>query len=181
MAGITHLGIGFAAKRFAPNLHLLILLTLSELLDLLFVFFMCLGLEHMPDSDVSSVPGYSHGLFMSLVWSTLAGLVAYYISRDKRTSLLVGLLVFSHWVVDFIAQPMTYVFPESTGLPIFFAGSPLVGLGLWNSELMVNLGEYVPLVVGMLVYAVTYYQLRITKNTQLDLEMEEKGREQSLT
>lgn len=62
---------------------------------------------------------------MSLVWSVVAAVIAYLIYRDRRTSSVVGLVVFSHWVLDFIVHPGE--------LPLLFNGSPMVGLGLWTS------------------------------------------------
>ena len=38
---------------------------------------------------------------------------------------MIGLVVFSHWILDFIVHP-----PD---LPILFRGSPELGLGLWTS------------------------------------------------
>ena len=38
---------------------------------------------------------------------------------------MIGLVVFSHWILDFIVHP--------ADLPILFNGSPRVGLGMWTS------------------------------------------------
>ena len=97
---------------------------------------------------------------MAMVWSVLAGLVAALISRNTRISIIIGLLVFSHWVVDFISHPMTAVFPGDTGLPLLFEGSPTVGLGLWSTQLGVNIGEYGTLIVGFVIYLLTLRKLR---------------------
>lgn len=62
---------------------------------------------------------------MSVVWALLAAGIAYLIYRDRRAASVIGLVVISHWVLDFIVHP-----PE---LPLLFTGSPLVGLGLWST------------------------------------------------
>jgi hypothetical protein len=61
---------------------------------------------------------------MSIVWSLVAGLVAFLVYRNKRIGSVMGLVVFSHWLLDFLMH---------SNLPIFFANSPLLGLGLENS------------------------------------------------
>jgi hypothetical protein len=73
-------------------------------------------------------PGYmpfSHGLFMSVVWALLAALIAFLIYHDRRSAIVIGSVVMSHWFLDFIVHP-----PE---LPLFFGGSHLYGLGLWTT------------------------------------------------
>ena len=62
---------------------------------------------------------YDHPL-VHVLWG-----IAYLISKDRLSSIILGLVVFSHWVLDFIVHP-----PD---LPLLFAGSPEVGLGLWTS------------------------------------------------
>ena len=129
MASMTHLGVGLAAKRVAPKTPVWVLIVAAYVIDFIWVAFYFLGIEHMPEDGVASSNPWSHGLFMALVWSLLAGLIAFWVSRKQSTGLVIGLLVFSHWVVDFISHPMTAVFPHDIGLPLLFEGSPLVGLG----------------------------------------------------
>lgn len=130
-----HLAIGFAAKPLAPKAPLLVLLLASEALDMLNFGFETIGLEALGVSQISLTQGlqmitpasvqWSHGLFMSMVWSLLFAAVAYLVYRDRRTGVVIGLVVFSHWVLDFIVHP--------ADLPLLFSGSPLLGLGLWTS------------------------------------------------
>jgi hypothetical protein len=61
---------------------------------------------------------------MSIIWSLVAGLVAFLVYRNKRIASVMGLVVFSHWLLDFLMH---------SNLAIFFANSPLLGLGLENS------------------------------------------------
>ncbi len=74
-----------------------------------------------------------HGLFMAAMWSLLGFALAFLLSRDQRNSLVVGLLVFSHWVLDFISPPMGMGQKAPPDLPLLLGGSPKVGLGLYNS------------------------------------------------
>jgi hypothetical protein len=155
------LGIGFAAKRVVPKAPLWVLLVATQALDLLCYAFMSLGIERMAESTVDltngiqfltegSVP-WSHGLFMSLVWSLGFGALAGLLWRDRRTGIAVGLAVFSHWVLDFIVH-----LPD---LPVLFEGSPLLGLGLWGSGpgLILSGVLEVALLVGGIVL---YWQMR---------------------
>jgi hypothetical protein len=133
--GPAHLAIGLSAKPAAPKVSLLVLLVASEALDLLSFLFIPLGLE---DAGISQtginqgvqvlVPGsipWSHGLFMVVVWSLLFSAVAFLFYKDRRISIIIGLVVFSHWLLGFFVHP-----PD---LPLLFEGSPTVGLGLWTS------------------------------------------------
>lgn len=155
MAGLTHLGVGMAAKRALPQVHAGVLVAAAYAIDIAWAGFWAAGLERYYTPGVTSTAPWSHGLFTSLVWSAVAGMVAWLISRHRRTSLGIGLLVFSHWVVDFIAKPMTHAFPGDSGLPLLFAGSPTVGLGLWRTAAGEYVGEYAVTLLGVLLYLQT--------------------------
>jgi hypothetical protein len=155
-----HLGIGFAAKPVAPKAPLWVLLAATEVLDLLSFLFLAVGIETMGVTTTglnrgiqiltpASIP-WSHGLLMSVVWSVLAGAIAYLFYRDRRTGIVVGLLVFSHWILDLIVH-----LPD---LPLLFDGSPLVGLGLWGSGpglVISGILELILLAGGVTIYMVT--------------------------
>lgn len=139
---IAHIGLGLAAKKAAPAASLGVLLLASQALDVLCGLFMVTGLERM-----QVTPGYtrmspleflsypwSHGLFMSTVWSIAAGLLALRLYRERRIGLVVGALVFSHWILDLISHR-----PD---LPVFFDGSPTLGLGLWDNPLATMIAEF---------------------------------------
>jgi len=78
---------------------------------------------------------------------------------------IASLLIISHWIIDFISHPMLFAFPNDTGLSLLFEGSPTVGLGLWRTELGMNVGEYGMLVVGVIIYALTLWKIRQEKKT----------------
>lgn len=130
-----HLAIGLAAKPTAPKVPLWVFLLASWFLDILSFGFEAIGLEEfaVTQMDIENglsidLPGsvpWSHGLFMSIVWSAFLGAVAHLFFKDKRTSLILGLVVFSHWILDLIVHP-----PD---LPILFEDSPMLGLSLWTS------------------------------------------------
>jgi len=133
--GPGHLGVAFAAKPLAPKAPLWSLLVASEVLDILSFGFIAAGMEKVAVRQMDFknglqiiTPGWipwSHGLFMSLVWSLLAGGIAYLIFKDRKASGIMGLVTFSHWILDLLVHP-----PD---LPVLFRNSPELGLGLWTS------------------------------------------------
>jgi len=154
MAGLGHLGFGFAAKPIAPKVHLVVLLIATELIDMLWGIFYFTGIDG-GSVGISSSP-WSHGLFMSVIWSLLAALIAVRIYHDYRSGLVIGLLVFSHWVVDFITHPMGAIFggtPLQPDLPLFFHNSPKIGLGLYNHSFTIAMAtDLGMLIIGVVIY-----------------------------
>jgi hypothetical protein len=162
MAGLAHMGVGLAAKPVAPKVPVVVLVVSAYVIDLIWGVFFFAGIE--------TANPWSHGLFMAVIWSLLAALLTALISRNSRISVVIGLLVFSHWVVDFISHPMTAVFPDATGLPLLFEGSPTVGLGMWSTQLGVNIGEYGTLTLGLVIYILTLRKLRQEKKSPAQAE-----------
>lgn len=90
--------------------------------------------------------GWSHGLFMSAVWSGIIAGIGYLYWRDRRVGVLLGAVAFSHWVMDFLMH---------SNLPLFFDGSTTLGLGLENSGagfLFITIVDLVILAIGIFVY-----------------------------
>lgn len=157
--GPGHLGIGLAAKPVIPKAPLWVLLVASEALDLLSAMFIAVGIERMAVSQIDfehgiqtitpgSVP-WSHGLFMSVVWSLFFAAIAYLVFKDWKTSGMIGLVTFSHWILDFIVH--------SPDLPILFSNSPELGLGLWTSGpglILSIILELALLIGGVAIYLV---------------------------
>jgi hypothetical protein len=157
MSGLGHLGFGFAAKRLLPKLPLALLLAASEAIDLI---YLVLILARVDSVDA----GYlSHGLFMSGIWTLLAAAAAYAFSRDLRAAAVMGAVVFSHWALDFIVWPMTAIFPDAVGLPLFFRGSPRVGLGLYRWFLMAIIGDLSLLLGGVAVYVAALKKIKTSR------------------
>jgi len=156
MAGIAHVGVGFALKWAAPKAPVIGLLVAAEALDLLLIPLLAAPVG----TDTLSL---THGLFMAGVWSMAASALAALFRCDARTSLVIGFAVFSHWILDFITHPMGAIFggkPLPPDLPLFFAGSPKVGLGLYNG----SIGLAIVFDVGLtIVGAVAYIMFRKRK------------------
>ena len=148
---IGHYALGLAAKRYAPRTSLGMLFIAPTLADLLWPIFLLLGWEH-----AHVVPGpnpfltlwlddypLSHSLFTLLVWGALFGYLYRRRTGDQRAALVIGLLVVSHWVLDFITHR-----PDEPLYP----GGPEVGLGLWDSPSATVIVESVMLVAGVVMY-----------------------------
>ena len=154
-----HLGVAFAAKTLVPKAPLWTLLVASEALDFLSFGFIMLGIEKMAVSQIGfeygiqtitpgSVP-WSHGLFISVVWSLIFTAIAYLFLKDWKTSGMIGLVTFSHWILDFIVHP-----PD---LPLLFSNSPVLGLSLWASGpgfILSIILELALLIGGIAIYLV---------------------------
>lgn len=129
---IGHYAAAFAAKRTAPTVSLGTLFLAAQLVDLLWPLFLLLGFEHVRidpgNTAVTPLDFYdypiTHSLLGSIVWSFLLALVYYGIRREARSAAIVGLLVFSHWILDFLTHR-----PD---LPLGF-GNVFLGLSLWDS------------------------------------------------
>jgi len=157
MPGLTHIGIAFIMGAVVPNVPLWALLVATEFIDLICIIFCILGIEKMPTKENAPIAPYSHGLFMALIWTLIASLFTWIISSDIFTTTIIGVVVFSHWVLDFIASPMTYAYPNDTGKPIFFQNSRKIGLGLWSSKTAVIIGEYVVTLLGFIIYIISLF------------------------
>ena len=134
--------------------------------DILRVGFEALKLEHstiyindvkygMEILSPSNLP-WSHGLFMSVVWSLLVGIIIYILRHDRRTAIIMSMVVMSHWFLDFIVHP-----PE---LPLLFGNSPKVGLGLSTTPQGLRIEfiiEGVMMLSGLILYFI-YLKRRIT-------------------
>lgn len=125
MTPIGHLAIGFAAKPAGRKIPLGILLAASWLLDILYFLFAFLGIESAANlTSPGAVPSpWSHGLLMAVIWSALAALLAWRVARSRSAGWIIGGVVFSHWLLDFISWDNLY---------LLLPGSPQVGLGLFN-------------------------------------------------
>ncbi|MHA2183291.1 MAG: hypothetical protein ACXAAH_17880 [Promethearchaeota archaeon] len=168
MPALAHIGIGFAAKRFFPNLPLWSLLISVMAIDLLVsIFFFATWI--------------THGLFMSVIWSIVAMLITALITMYQNSKIeqsgtrksinlnmvnikntfVIGLLVFSHWVLDFIGWPMSAIDPNATGVPLIFDDAVNIGLGVystWTGALLMDIGVFV---IGLGLYV--YYLKKVKK------------------
>ena len=163
---IGHYGVSLAARRYNPRIPLGVLFLAVQFLDVLFAIFVLAGVEKMKivpgftaynPYDLYWMP-YSHSLVGALGWSAVAAIVCLLAARclppgpRAAAVAIVGAAVFSHFLLD---VPM-----HTPDLPLGFgAGSPKIGLGLWNHRFAAIAAELVALTVGGVLY------LRATRPT----------------
>ncbi len=149
---IGHFGLALAAKKAAPRTSLGTTFLASEWIDGLWPIFLLLGIEtvKIAPGDTAFTPleftsyPYSHSLLMVGVWGLLLGLAYFAIRRSRRGALVVGLLVVSHWVLDWITHR-----PD---LPLLPGGAAREGLGLWNSVIGTLIIESAIFLIGLVIY-----------------------------
>jgi hypothetical protein len=148
---IGHNAVAFAAKRAAPRTSLGTLTAAAVLLDLIWPVLVIAGIERFEiragvtafsPFDFTYYP-WSHSLMMSLVWSVVFGAIYFAITLYGRGAVIIGVVVFSHWVLDVIVHR-----PD---MPLY-PGGPKVGLGLWNSVGGTIITESAIYIAGVWIY-----------------------------
>jgi len=154
---VGHYSIAFAAKTERNRVPLWVLFVAVQFLDYIWATLVLLGIEKLrvikgftAGSMLDSYfHPYSHSLIAAVAWSGVAAL-AYgtFCSRHgcqyrKSAALIVGLAVFSHWIVDLIAHPRD--------LPIY-DNRWKVGFDLWNYRDLEFALEIAMLAAGIILY-----------------------------
>lgn len=149
---IGHYGIALGAKKIAPEVSLGTLFMASVFLDLLWPTFLLMGWEkveiqpgitQMTPLNFTYYP-FSHSLLMACVWALAFGGIYFLIKKNSKNALIVGLLVLSHWVLDFLVHR-----PD---LPLLPNNSMLTGLGLWNYFAIETIIESAIFIIGIILY-----------------------------
>jgi hypothetical protein len=155
MPAIAHVGVGFAAKRIAPDISVIYLIIAAELIEIVFFVLVAAGIETMPLSDRAPYAPYSHSVIMGIIWSVIAALITFLITKNKKVSIIIGLLVLSHTFLDIIASPKLAFYPTDTMMPVFFNDSFSIGLGLFKYKTIALISEFGFLIAGLLIYHLT--------------------------
>jgi len=155
---VGHYGASFLAKKADDSIPLWVLFLAVQLLDVVWAPLVLLGIER-----VRIVPGFTatnpldlyympftHSLVAAVAWSAAAA-IAYRLwtgmsgraGRGSRGAVLVGIAVFSHWVLDFVVHR-----PD---LPLY-DDTAKVGLGLWDRPLTAFGLEAALVLVGLRLY-----------------------------
>lgn len=148
---IGHFALGFAAKRWAPRQSLALLIAAPIWNDILWPVLVLLGVErfHIAPGNSAYQPlvfdwyPWSHSLLMDTLWAVLIGLLVWRFTRDARGATIVGVLVLSHWVLDFVSHV-----PD---MPLW-PGGPRLGLGLWRSIPATIVVESALYLAGVAIY-----------------------------
>lgn len=142
------------AKKIDPGVPLPAAVTAAFALDLLWPILLLVGVESVRVSPgdtaftglaFDSYP-WSHSLLVVTGWGGLGAVIGRSVYGSWRAGWVLGALVISHWILDFITHR-----PD---LPLWPSG-PLVGLGLWNSVAATIVVEGTLLVAGIWLYLTT--------------------------
>ena len=159
---LGHYAVGFAAKRYAPEVPLGWLLAAPLLLDLLWPIFLIFGWEEVriAPGDTAFTPlafvryPWSHSFLMAVVWSAAAATLLARAGRAKvpaaalaRSAAILGGAVLSHWFLDALTHRGDLQYA-----PGFEAR---VGLGMWNSVPATIAVEGVMFALGVGLYVAT--------------------------
>jgi hypothetical protein len=126
-----HYGASFAGKALDRTIPLWVLFIAVQLLDFIWAILILLGIEHVrvvpgimaaSALDLYDMP-YTHSLAGAVAISVVVGaLFCLLWKRPVSAGVIVGLTVFSHWILDLIVHA-----PD-----LLIYGSYKVGFGLWN-------------------------------------------------
>jgi membrane-bound metal-dependent hydrolase YbcI (DUF457 family) len=128
-----HLALALAAKATNRKTSLVWFIAAANLVDLIWPLLLIAGVERaridpgntaFTPVDFVSYP-WTHSLSMGAVWGVALASVARWRGVSRPAAWLVGALVVSHWMLDFVTHR-----PD---LPLWPWPDGTYGLGLWNS------------------------------------------------
>jgi hypothetical protein len=149
---IGHFAVAFAAKPAVPRTSLATLMAAAQLLDLIWPILVLLGVETIrieagPNPFLHlrfvSYP-WTHSLLLSVAWGVAFALLYRAKTGYARGAAVVGALVVSHWVLDWITHR-----PDLQLAPGI---EERVGLGLWRSPAATIVVEGAMFVAGVALY-----------------------------
>ena len=134
---VGHYRVAFACRTERNRIPLWVLFVAVQFLDYVWATLVLLGIEKLrvikgftAGSMLDSYfHPYSHSLIMAVIWSAVAAFVyrtvcgRYGRYCSKAAPLIIGLAVFSHWILDLIAHPRDLAIYDNRWK---------VGFGLWN-------------------------------------------------
>ena len=150
---VGHYAAGFALKTFEKRVSLGVLFLAVQFVDILFFPLVLLGVERMnlvenftqsTHFELVYMP-YTHSLLASVFWSVAAyALFRWVFVKNNSVAIVVGLAVFSHWILDLIVH--------TPDLPLWSDASMKLGFGLWNNAIATYALEAIILLVALWAY-----------------------------
>ena len=154
---VGHYSVAFAAKSEKNKIPLWVLFIAVQFLDYIWATLVLLGIEKLrvikgftAGSMLDSYfHPYSHSLITAILWSVVAALIykavcgRYSRHYSKSAPLIIGVAVFSHWILDLIAHPRDLAIYDNTWK---------VGFGLWNYRDPEFALEIALLAIGIVFY-----------------------------
>jgi hypothetical protein len=171
---VGHYSVAFAVRTEQNKISLWVLFVAVQFLDYIWATLVLLGIEKLrvikgftAGSMLDSYfHPYSHSFIAAVLWSGVAGLCYKPLCRwlgygyTKSAALVVGVAVFSHWILDLIAHPHD--------LPVY-DDTAKVGFGLWNYRDPEFAVEIALLALGIALYLVRNVMPAIRKGAVIAL------------
>ena len=154
---IGHFGAGFAGKKIINKPSLGTLFLAAQFIDLLWPLMLLFGIEKVeidPGNTALTPLNFihypvTHSLFGVLIWGVIFGIIYYLIKKDLKSSIWLGVLVLSHWILDLLVHR-----PDLQLMP---CSEFRVGFGIWNHPA-------VSIIIELLIFAAgIYLYMRMTK------------------
>ena len=149
---LGHFGIALAAKQKLPRVSLGLLFAASLFQDLICLSLLLFNVEsvrHDPGNTVVTPIDfvhypYSHSLLMAVIWSVAFALIMRAKKFSAQESAWLGILTFSHWLLDWISH--------GKDLALYPGSSLRLGLGLWNFLVPTIVLEAILMAGGIYLY-----------------------------
>jgi hypothetical protein len=152
---VGHYTASFIAKGLEPRASLGLLFVAAQFLDLIFI---PLALSHgeglmmvanaAASTHFEPYMPFSHSIGATILWSSLVFFISLKILRLSKTiSLLLSLVVLSHWVADLLVHT-----PDLAMCGTFIDNSVEWGFGLWNHAVFAYFFECSLLIVAVVFY-----------------------------
>ena len=150
-----HFGLAAAVKAKQPQVPLWSLMLATAWLDVLFVPLYIAGIERIEPAPGTGGTGYgegviyadyTHSLVGALALGLLFGLIAA-VPWGRRTGVVLGAVVFSHWVLDLLVHR-----GDMPILPGNLGDLPRLGFGLWQIPLAAAAAELALVAIGAVLY-----------------------------
>ncbi|WP_432980703.1 permease [Dactylosporangium sp. CA-233914] len=149
-----HFGLAAAAKSADRRVPLWALMIATIWLDVVFAPLFATGIEYIDPApgtdggygDSIIYADYTHSLLGALLIAAVTGLVC---ARwwGRRGGLVIGAVVFSHWVLDLIVHRA-----DLPLLPGNLGSLPRLGFGLWQYHIVTAIVEIVLVLLGAGLY-----------------------------
>lgn len=166
---VGHYSVAFACRTERNKIPLWVLFIAVQFLDYIWATLVLLEIEKLrvikgftAGSMLDSYyHPYSHSLMMAILWSVVAALIYNTVCRESRyyskfAPVIIGIAVFSHWLLDLIAHPPDLAIYDNTRK---------VGFGLWNYRDPEFALEIALLAGGIVLYLVRNAMPTIRKGT----------------
>lgn len=130
-----HIGFGLGAYSFRKTLPLWLLLVAAQIPDWIDAGFCVADLDRGPFGL------YTHGFIAVAAAALVCAVLAYALTGDVTGALIVGLVVASHWGLDYF-----------TGIKPTWPNGPIVGMNLYARPVVDVVLESATILAGWLLY-----------------------------